>query len=183
MGRSKTLSYLEIIWLGSSLNICVCHTKNHATWYINSLNKKYITKKYYNVTKKSYISHIKSVFVFEATHAFSLNVMYLVFGYRYQKCIKMTGPTTCLRLDLGYGKAIFSCFLHVGPQVEPSGSTKSIQKLHLHPLLSPLIHFDSHSFLFQFNLTAKIQIAQSPLLLHNPQNDYCNVSFFSFICH
>jgi hypothetical protein len=81
----------------------------------------------------------------------------------------MTGPTTCLRLDLGYGKAIFSCFLHVGPQVEPSGSIKSIQKLHLHPLLSPLIHFDSHSFHFQFNLTAKIQIAQSPLLLHKPQ--------------
>jgi hypothetical protein len=152
MGRSKTPSYLKIIWLDSSLNICVCHTKNHATWYINSLNKKYITTKGYNVTKKSYTSHIKSVFVFEVAYAFSLNVMHLVFGYRYQKCIKMMDPATCLRLDLGCGKTIFSCFLHFRPHVKPSGSTKGIQKLPLHPFLF-LLSFISIHIHFSFNST------------------------------
>jgi hypothetical protein len=41
---------------------------------------------------------------------FSVNAIYLEFGNQNQKNIQMLGPTTCPRLDLGYGKQFFLAF-------------------------------------------------------------------------
>ena len=114
------------------------------------------------------------MFVFEVVYVFSVIAMYQVFGYRCQKRIKMIGPTTCLRLDLGYGKAIFSYLLHVGPQVHFLDLLKTFTN-YLCILL-----FIPHSF---HSICNNSKQDNHDYYYTSHKNDHCNISFFSFICH
>ena len=86
-----------------------------------------------------------SVFVFEATFVFSLNAMYLVFGYEYQRYIQIIDPTTCLRWHLSYGKAIFSCFCMLDHMLNFLDLQKELKNYQ-----SILFSSSSHSFQFTF---------------------------------
>jgi len=92
------------------------------------------------------------VFVFEAAHAFSLNVMYLVFGYRYQKCIKMTG----LPLAWGWTSVMEKLFFLAFYMLDHRLNLLDLQKAFKN-YICILFSFSSHSFRFTF-ISLSIQL-------------------------
>jgi len=98
----------------------------------------------------------------------------------------MVSPTTFPRLDLGCGKTIVSCFCNLDHRLnflDLQNKMKNYQST-LFSFSFSSRSFSIHIHYIQFTLTATSLIVQSPLLLHNPQNNnHRNVSCFSFTCH
>jgi len=98
----------------------------------------------------------------------------------------MVSPTTFPRLDLGCGKTIVSCFCNLDNRLnflDLQNKMKNYQST-LFSFSFSSRSFSIHIHYIQFTLTATSLIVQSPLLLHNPQNNnHRNVSCFSFTCH